>query len=103
MFRRHKNIHRVAIFLVVFSASACHEKKQIAAARANAVGYALARCDCEKLRGKNPPGDLTLCTQQMMQATRYLKINFELGKFSDEEKRLVQLAGDDAFDKCMRE
>lgn len=88
---------------VALFAPACGESKAMAAARANAVGYGLAHCECEKLNKKEPPGDTTLCRQQMAQALRYLNINFEMGKFSETEKLATLKAGEDAFDKCMKE
>ena len=91
------------IFIVLFSVAGCRENKAIAAARANAVGYGLARCECEKLSKKEPPGDITLCSQQMAQAERYLRINFEMGKLSEADRRVVQKAGDDAYEKCIKE
>lgn len=89
--------------IFAFFAFGCHDKKRIEAARANAVGYGLAHCDCEKLGKKEPPGDTTLCRQQMAQALRYLNINFEMGKFSEAERLATLKAGEDAFDKCMKE
>ena len=91
------------LVLLFLAAVGCGEKKQIAAARANAVGFGLARCECEKLSKKEPPGDTKLCSQQMAQALRYLNINFEMGKFSEAEKQAMQKAADAAFEKCMQE
>ena len=93
----------LGIFIVLFSMTGCRENKAIAAAHANAVGYGLARCECEKLSKKEPPGDTTLCGQQMAQAERYLRINFEMGKFSEADRRAVQKAGDDAYEKCIKQ
>ena len=93
----------VMLSLLVLLLAACHEKKQLAAARANAIGYGLARCECEKLAKKDPPGDTTLCSQQMAQAERYLKINFEVGKFSETEKQAILKIGDDTLQKCLKE
>lgn len=88
---------------LVFFALTCGENKAMAAAKANAVGYGLAHCECEKLNKKEPPGDTTLCRQQMAQALRYLNINFEMGKFSEAEKLAALKAGDEAYAKCMKE
>lgn len=93
----------LGFFMVLFATTACRENKAIAAARANAVGYGLARCECDKLNKKEPPGDTTLCSQQMAQAERYLRINFEMGKLSETDRRAVQKAGDDAYEKCIKE
>lgn len=93
----------LGILVLLFATASCRENKALAAARANAVGYGLARCDCDKLNKKEPPGDTTLCSQQMAQAERYLRINFEMGKLSEADRRAVQKAGDDAYEKCIKE
>ena len=89
--------------LLLACLAGCQENKAISAARANAVGYGLARCECEKLSRKEPPADMTLCTQQMAQALRYLNINFEMGKLSEAEKQAIRKAGDEAFERCIKE
>jgi hypothetical protein len=86
---------------LILAAGACNNKKQMDAAKKNSVGHALAQCECEKRKNKKPPEDITLCTEQMMRADRYLKINFELGKFSDSAKAEVEAAGAQAYKKCM--
>lgn len=91
------------LLMLALAGVGCHENKATAAAHANAVGYGLARCECEKLSKKEPPGDTTLCGQQMAQAERYLRINFEMGKFSEADRRAVQKAGDDAYEKCIKQ
>lgn len=91
----------VIAVLLLMGASACQDKKQLAAAKGNAIAYAQARCECDKLSRKEPPGDLTQCTERMNLATRYLNINFELGKFSQTARDEVNKAGDEAYERCM--
>lgn len=92
-----------AVFILLTFATACANKKQIAAAKGNSVAYAKARCACEKQKKKTPPGDLARCTDDMARATRYLQINFEFNNFSEAERRDIDKAGDDAFAKCIAE
>lgn len=80
---------------------ACRNKKQLATAKANAVNYGLARCECEKQQRKHPPGNTDDCTQAMAKATRYMNINFEFGNFNEAERADVHKAGNDAYDKCI--
>ncbi len=91
--------------IVLFSLGLCQcrQKKPTAAAKGNSIAYAKARCTCEKLKKKNPPGDLTRCTDDMAKATRYLKINLEFNSFSEADKAEIAKAGDDAFAKCIAE
>ena len=97
-------IYRRIFFVLVISVvvAACHSKKQLATAKANATGYGLARCECEKLSRQDPPGDLTKCTESMLQAQRYLKINLEFGKFSTAEQNEIQKSAEKAFEDCMK-
>jgi hypothetical protein len=91
----------LALITTLLFAFHCKEKKQLAVAKGNAVEFSKARCACEKQKKKSPPGDLTKCSEDMARATRYLKINFEFNNFSDEAKREITKAGDEAFAKCM--
>ena len=91
----------VFILTAGFLSLNCREKKQITAAKGNAIEFSRARCVCEKQKLKTPPGDLARCTDDMARATRYIKINFEFNHFSDAEKTEIQKAGDQAFVKCM--
>lgn len=91
----------VAMFLALVWLLACYDKKQMATAKANAVEYALAQCECEKLARKEPPGDTTQCTERMSRATRYMKINFELGKFTDAARAEVDKVGKEAYIRCL--
>lgn len=79
---------------------ACQNKKQMQAAKDNAIAYATARCECEKLEAQTPPGDTQRCIERMALAQRYLNINYELGKFSDAARREVEAAGDAAYKTC---
>lgn len=98
---RRINPGAVVAVLLLAGASACHDRKQLVAAKKNAIAYAEARCECEKLGRKDPPGDLTQCTERMNLATRYLNINFELGKFSERARDEVNKAGDEAYERCL--
>jgi hypothetical protein len=89
--------------LLVLGLCQCREKKNAATAKGNSIAYGKARCACEKLKKKDPPGDLTRCTDDMAKATRYLKINFEFNSFSEAEKAEIAKAGDEAFMKCIAE
>lgn len=80
----------------------CRDKKQLEAARGNALAHAAARCQCEKLQRQDPPGDTTRCSEDMARSLRYLNINFEFGKFSAETRQEIQKIGDEAFEKCMK-
>lgn len=99
---RRINTGAVVAVLLLVGASACQDKKQLAAAKGNAIAYAQARCECDKLSRKDPPGDLTLCTERMNLATRYLNINFELGKFSQKAREEVNRVGDQEYEKCIK-
>ncbi len=79
----------------------CRKGKLMETAKANATQYALARCECEKLQRQDPPGDITLCFDQMQQAKRYLSFNIEMGKFSEAEKAEVMAHGDKVYEDCM--
>ncbi|AFM12593.1 hypothetical protein [Turneriella parva] len=80
----------------------CRNEKQLATAKANAVAYGLARCDCEKQRRKEPQGDTRECTEAMARATRYLNINVEFGKFNSAATAEIEKAGNDAYEKCLQ-
>lgn len=79
----------------------CGKGKLIETAKANATQYGLARCECDKLQREDPPGDITLCFDQMQQAKRYLSFNIEMGKFSAAEKAEVMAHGDKVYQDCM--
>lgn len=80
----------------------CRNEKQLATAKANAVSYGLARCECEKEQRKEPPGDTRECTEAMARATRYLNINMEFGKFNAATKAEIEKAGNEAYEKCLQ-
>ncbi|GAB4425886.1 MAG: hypothetical protein OHK0011_07270 [Turneriella sp.] len=80
---------------------ACRKNTLIQTAKANATQYGLARCECDQLQRKDPPGDITLCFDQMQQARRYLTFNIEMGKFSAAEKAEVMAHGDKVYQDCM--
>ncbi|MFO1479025.1 MAG: hypothetical protein U1F40_02360 [Turneriella sp.] len=89
------------LFLLPLAFSACRKGKLVETAKANAKQYGLARCECDKLQRKDPPGDITLCFDQMQQAKRYLSFNIEMGKFSAAEKAEVMAHGDKVYQDCM--
>lgn len=93
----------LAFVTLALSLAQCREKKHITTAKGNAIAYGQARCACEKLKKKDPPGNLSRCTEDMARATRYLKINYEFNSFSDAEKAEIDKAGDKAFTQCMAE
>lgn len=93
----------LALVLLTLALAACREKKHITTAKGNAIAYGKARCSCEKLKKKDPPGDLAQCSEEMAKATRYLKINYEFNSFSDADKAEIDKAGNDAFTRCMAE
>ncbi len=81
---------------------ACRNEKQLATAKANAVDYGRARCECEKQQRKKPPGDTRDCTEAMARATRYLNINLEFGKFNNAARSEIENAGNEAYEKCIK-
>lgn len=93
---------RAKVFLLsMLILIACRKGKLIETAKANAEQYALARCECDKLERQKPPGDITLCTEQMQQARRYLMFNFEMGKFSQKEQAEVNEHGEKVYRDCL--
>ena len=91
----------ILLSLLVY-APACGKSRLIETAKGNATQYGLARCECDKLQRQQPPGDITLCFDQMRQAQRYLTFNFEMGKFSEKQKTEVLAHGDKVYNDCMR-
>lgn len=91
------------IALITITAISCRNSKLMTTAKENARQFGLARCECDKLQKKDPPGDMTLCFDQMQQARRYLTFNFEMGKFSESEKAEVMAFGDQVYNTCMAE
>ncbi len=81
----------------------CRNEKQLATAKANAVSYGRARCECDKQRRKEPEGDTRECTEAMARATRYLNINIEFGKFNNAARAEIEKAGNEAYEKCLQE
>jgi hypothetical protein len=95
-------LHQAAfILLLLLVPTNCRKGKLMETAKANATQYGLARCECDKLQRQDPPGDMTLCFEQMRQAQRYLTFNFEMGKFSAAEKAEVLAYGDKVYENCM--
>lgn len=90
-----------AYLLFALALVACRKGKLFETAKANAEQYGLARCECEKLQRQKPPGDITLCSEQMQQARRYLMFNFEMGKFSSKEQAEVTEYGEKVYRDCM--
>jgi hypothetical protein len=98
--RTTKRAVAIVGFLVLLLS--CRNEKQLATAKANAVSYGLARCECEKQQRKVPPGDQRECTEAMARATRYLNINLEFGKFDNAARAEIEKAGNDAYEKCLQ-
>jgi hypothetical protein len=97
-------LHQITFaLLTLLVLMGCRKTKLIETAKANARQYGLARCDCDKLQRRDPPGDVTLCLEQMQQAKRYLTFNFEMGKFSEAEKAEVMAHADQVYQACMDE
>jgi len=95
-------LHQAAfILLLLLVPTNCRKGKLMETAKANATQYGLARCECDKLQRQDPPGDITLCFDQMQQAKRYLSFNMEMGKFSAAEKAEVMAHGDKVYQECM--
>ena len=98
--RTTKRAVAIVGFLVLLLS--CRNEKQLATAKANAVSYGLARCDCEKQQRKVPPGEQRECTEAMARATRYLNINLEFGKFDNAARAEIEKGGNDAYEKCLQ-
>lgn len=92
---------RIVLLSLLVLATACRKDKLINTAKANAEQYGLARCECDKLQRQDPPGDITLCSEQMQQAKRYLSFNIEMGKLSAAEQAEVMAYGDKVYEDCM--
>lgn len=89
-----------AVFLLVI-AGGCRKDKQMQTAKGNAAQFGLARCACDKELRKDPPGDITLCSEQMQQARRYLSINMEFGKFNQAQRDEIVKHSEDIYNGCM--
>lgn len=101
--------HQLARLVLIFSIAesigftiACRNEKQLATAKANAVSYGRARCECDMQRRKEPEGDTRECTEAMARATRYLNINIEFGKFNNAARAEIEKAGNEAYEKCLQ-